>query len=506
MNPAAPAARPALPVVGVSAALAIMALGVVSGVSMRGTAALVVLVTLIALTRPVFLAWPKLIAALIVIILFIPIRRYALPASLPFQLEPYRIFVAFLVLAWCASLLVDPRTRLRRTGLEGPLFAILGTTFLSLAANPGRVAAFSSEIDKKLMFFLSFLLVIYLTTSVIRRLDNIDYLIKTLVGGGAVVAFFAIVEARTGFNIFNHLSRVIPFLNPVNVVEPGGFLRYGAATVRVFGPAQHPIALSAALVMLTPLSLYLARRTRQRRWIGCALLFAAGCASTVSRTGIMMFVVVVVVFIWLRPRETKRMWPAVLPLLVAIHFVLPGTIGSIKHSFFPAGGLLAEQKSQAGESGSGRLADLGPSLHEWAQKPLVGEGFATRVPDSDVRGGGANVLDDQWLGTLLETGIVGAFAWLWLFIRVVRRFGAEAKRDESERGWLLASIAAGVAAYGVGMFTYDAFSFIQVTFLVFIFIGLGSALMAEPATPLAVRGLPPVTPPPRPRAADAYST
>ncbi len=64
------------------------------------------------------------------------------------------------------------------------------------------------------MFFLSFVLVLYVTASVIRRLDNIDYLVKTLVAGGAVVAVFAIVEARTGINVFNHLNRVMPFLQP----------------------------------------------------------------------------------------------------------------------------------------------------------------------------------------------------------------------------------------------------------------------------------------------------
>ena len=84
----------------------------------------------------------------------------------------------------------------------------------SIVANPDRVAQLSSPVQKELMFFLSFVLVLYMTASVIRRLDNIDYLAKTLVGGGAVVAFFAIVEARTGFNVFNHLDRVIPFLQP----------------------------------------------------------------------------------------------------------------------------------------------------------------------------------------------------------------------------------------------------------------------------------------------------
>ena len=98
-----------------------------------------------------------------------------------------------------------------------------------------------------------------------------------------------------------------------------------------------------------------------------------------------------------------------------------------------------------------------------------------------------SILDNQWLGTLLETGAVGFFAWFWFFVRVERRFGADAGRDDSGRGWLLASLAAGVAAYAVGMLTYDAFSFIQVTFLLFLLVGLGSALLVERSTPLAVR-------------------
>ncbi len=35
------------------------------------------------------------------------------------------------------------------------------------------------------------------------------------------------------------------------------------------------------------------------------------------------------------------------PALIAIHFVLPGTLGAIKQSFLPAGGLVAEQHASA---------------------------------------------------------------------------------------------------------------------------------------------------------------
>jgi hypothetical protein len=37
------------------------------------------------------------------------------------------------------------------------------------------------------------------------------------------------------------------------------------------------------------------------------------------------------------------------------------------------------------------------------------------------------------------------------------------------------------------MLTYDAFAFIQVTFILFIFTGLGSSLLAERPMPIAAR-------------------
>ena len=363
-----------------------LAAAVASGGPTTQAAGLVVVATLAAVVPFLFVGWPRVLAALILIILFIPIRRYSLPGNLPFELEPYRVFVAALLLGWFASLLTDPRSRLRRTGFEGPLSLIVVSALGSIATNPDRVAQFSSIVDKKLMFFLSFVLVLYVTASSIRRLGDIDYLAKTLVVGGAIVGGFAMIEARTGFNVFNHLDRAFPILRAGAEGEPEAFQKYGAAKLRVFGSAQHPIALSAAFVVLVPLAVYLAHRYRQRRWLVCAVLLIAGCSATVSRTGVVMLVVVALVFIWLRPREVRRYWPALIPALIVIKLVLPGTLGAIKQSFLPAGGLIAEQKSQPGESGSGRLADLGPALQEWRAKPLLGQGFGTRVVDPNVRG------------------------------------------------------------------------------------------------------------------------
>jgi hypothetical protein len=296
---------------------AVLAGAVATGTGRTGVLFLsvcLIAVTFAAIARTALIRWRTLVATLILIILFIPMRRYSLPGSLPFQLEPYRLFVFLVVIGWVASLLVDRRTRFRRTGFEGPVLLIVGGVVGSDIANPGRVTALSSDVAKSLTFFISFVLVLYLISSVVRRLEDVDYLVKRLVFGGGVVAFFAIIEARTGFNVFNHLSRVVPILHGGEISGPA-FLRLGSAKLRVFGSAEHPIALSAALVMLIPLAGYLWHRYRQRRWALCVVVLATATASTVSRTGIVMLVVVAVVFVWLRPAQMRRLSPALLPAL-----------------------------------------------------------------------------------------------------------------------------------------------------------------------------------------------
>jgi polysaccharide biosynthesis protein PslJ len=481
-----PVRGPIAAVVLVTGSASLLAVAVLGGTASPALAAIVLAVTALALSRPGFVDWPRLLAVLVLIILFIPIRRYALPGNLPFELEPYRIFIALLVVGWFASLLVDDRTRLRRTGFEGPLALIVGAALLSIVANPTRIAENSIVVNKSLTFFLSFVVLLYVLTSVLRSQESVDTLVRTLVVGGTVVAGFAIVEARTGFNVFNQLDRVMPMLRPIAPTDGEGFLRVGSAKLRVFGSAEHPIALSAALVMLVPLALYLRHRDGRRLWIFCAVTLAVACSAAVSRTGIVMFAVIGLAFLCLRPRETRRMWPLLIPALIVVKLLLPGTLGAIKQSFLPPGGLIAEQQASAEGSGSGRLADLGPGLTAWKRHPLAGQGFGTAPivrPNATLR---TNILDNQWLTTLLTTGAIGFFGWLWFLVRAVRRFGAEAKKDDSDRAWLFAAITAGIAAYGVGMLTYDAFAFPQVTFLLFILAGIGAATLSERSVSLTV--------------------
>ncbi|CAN0507770.1 unnamed protein product, partial [Phaeothamnion confervicola] len=174
----------------------------------------------------------------------------------PFELEPYRLLVAVVIAGWLAALLVDERVTMKPTGLRGPIALLLLATLGSVAVNPANVAGHQSNVLKSLTFLLSFILVLVLISSVVNSREAVDRIVKVLVGSGAIVAVFAIIESRTDWNAFNDLGKIIPILklNEVPVIPGRG------ARLRVFASAQHSIALSAALVMLVPLAAYLAVR------------------------------------------------------------------------------------------------------------------------------------------------------------------------------------------------------------------------------------------------------
>jgi hypothetical protein len=464
---------------------AILALSVTTGAGLRITVPVVLVLMLCALAYRHILTWPVLIEILLIVILFIPIRRYSLPGGLPFELEPYRLLVAFVGVGWLASLLVDPRVKLRRTGLGGPLFAISFAYLFSVAVNTKRISdlGLGTDVAKTLTFFFSFLIVVFFIVSLVRSEETLDRLIRVLVGGGAILACFALYEAISGQNLFNRLGEVIPVLRLEQLPTSLGDDRGGR--LRVYASAEHPIALGAALVILIPLGIYLARTTRQRRWWASSALLLFGALATQSRTAVVMLLVVALVYLRLRPVQTRRLWPALLPGLLAIHIILPGTLGTLKESFFPKGGLIAQQSDAS--VGSGRIATLGPALTEASKRPLLGLGYGSRVVGKGVftfNGPTVPILDDQWLGTLLDAGILGVLAWTWLFVRFYRRMSRAAKDDDGPTGWLYTGLAASIAGYAIGMFTFDAFGFIQVTILMFILLGIGSVAHLSPESPL----------------------
>jgi polysaccharide biosynthesis protein PslJ len=450
---------------------------VTQAVPPKYVAPLMLVSVLLAITARRLVRWRSLVASLPLCILIIPIRRYSLPGGLPFQLEPYRILVATVTLAWGTSLLIDRRVRARRSPLDGPLLAIFGAYLLSDIANGSRIGTLgiNSYVIKAITFFISFLLIYYIVVSLTRTEGDLDALIKVFVGGAAFVGLSAMVENRTHYNVFDHLHTIFPVLHFAGL--SWGDLHDNR--VRAMGSAEHPIALGAGLALILPLGLYLARKTGKNRWLVATAFILLGVLASRSRTAILMLIMIGLVFLWLRPRQVRRYWPALIPLFLVAQVAMPGLSGTLKESFFPKGGLVAQQAQGAGTYGSGRVADLGPGLHEFSQHPLSGVGFGTRITDRADPNVNANILDDQLLGTALEVGILGFGAWIWLFGRSIRRLARAAKAEQGPRGLLFVAVAASVAAYAESMATYDSFAFIQEVFILFLVLAIGAVALLQ---------------------------
>jgi len=436
-------------------------------------------VSAIVLARRGFvLRWRTMVSSIVLVILFVPVGRYELPGGAAFQLEPYRVLVAAVAVLWFACLLVQPQTRTHPSGFAGPLSAVAFAVLLSVCVNAGRVAelGISTDIVKTLTFFASFFVVMFFVSSALDSLEDIDSVVTTLVVGGAVVGVFTLIESRTGFNIFNHLQRVLPILHFDEAGLPDQLEQRGGSH-RALASSQHPIALGAALVLLLPLGVYLARKRGTRIWWGLVVITALGVLATAARTATVMLLVEVVVLLALQPRAMFRLWPWAIPFLLVVHIAVPGTLGGLKDSFLPRGGLVAEQQQGAGTYGSNRLADLGPGLEEIRRKPYIGQGFGTRITQRSNPKHNAPILDNEWLGWTMQTGLAGFLALVWLFVRAVRRLSRAALRADGEESWLFAALAASIAAFAFGMLTYDALSFTQVTFVLFIQLGLAAAAL-----------------------------
>jgi O-antigen ligase len=424
----------------------------------------------------VLLAWQTMLGLILVIILFVPIRRYTVGNNLPIELEPYRIVIGVVLACWFCALAADPKVRWRGTGLEAPLATLIVALLLSLATNIARVNEHSTVVIKNFTFFLSYLLIIFFIASVVRSRRDVDRMFKVLVGGGSIVAFLSLVEWKSGTNFFNWYGHALPFLH---YVDEGVAVERGTG-IRARGSAQHPIALSAALVMLMPLGVYLFQRYRKPIWLVCAAVLTLGSLSTGSRTGTTMLIAVGVAFLCIKPRETVRLLPWLLPLLILIQGVMPGTLGTIKMMFNPKF-VIQEQSYNQGAT-AGRIADIGPALGRWSRQPLFGSGFGTTIADPNASADSdQQILDDQWLGSLLQTGAVGVLALLWLFVKAIRRLARRAKSAEGADAWLAMALAASIISFAVGMLTFDAFAFIQVTFFAFVMLGFSAVVTRQRA-------------------------
>ena len=135
---------------------------------------LIVVGLVLAAYQRVLLAWPTLLGLILVVILFVPIRRYMVGGGLPFELEPYRVLIAVVLGCWLCAIAADPRVRRARLRTRGTDRRAPVAMLLSMAVNLPRVNAAGATVVKNFTFFLSYILVLYFIVSIIRARRDLD--------------------------------------------------------------------------------------------------------------------------------------------------------------------------------------------------------------------------------------------------------------------------------------------------------------------------------------------
>jgi O-antigen ligase len=146
---------------------------------------------------------------------------------------------------------------------------------------------------------------------------------------------------------------------------------------------------------------------------------------------------------------------------VAMRLLIPGLIGTIRSLFT---NILYDPSTQ------GRTEDYGRVGAFIGERPYFGRGIFTFLPDRYFW------LDNQYLGLLIETGIVGLIAFLGVFVVGFRTARQARIGGDHETRSLGQALAAGSLAVILSAGTFDMLAFPMVSGVAFLLIGCSGAL------------------------------
>jgi O-antigen ligase len=349
------------------------------------------------------------------------------------------------------------------------LFAV--SILASYVAGMSRPITFAEEVssaDRALLSLAAWCGVALVLADGIATRSHLETLLRVAAAGITGIAVLGMLQFFLNIDIAHIIA--VPGLSANHQF---GQLAARSAYRRVTGTTAHPIEFGVVLSASLPLLIHFARfaptKAGRRRWWIAATAVAVALPLSVARSGILgALIAVIYLFHTWPPRLKLRMAVAGGIGAFAMSFAVPGLLGTIKSLFVNA---------SSDPSTQGRTADYAPVERYTAQHPLFGRGFGTFIPSI------YRTLDNQILGSLVETGIVGLVCLIVLFVGTGSVAGSVRRRSSSERTRDLAqSLKAGIAVIGFNFATFDALGFPMCAGLLFVFIGCTASLWATETT------------------------
>lgn len=317
-----------------------------------------------------------------------------------------------------------------------------------------------NSMDSGLLHLTAWVGIFLVASDGIPNFARFEVLLRRISLLGGLEASLGIIQFVTGKS-FTDLIQIPGLVS--NTVAFGVGDRDGFA--RPAGTAIHSIEFGVSLTALLPICLHFAMQPdwagRVRRWFPVVAI-AIAIPLSVSRSAVIGAFVILAFLAptWSRAVR-RRAAMAIVALIVGIYVLIPGFLGVFGKLF----------TGISGDSSALSRTDSYSLAWEFiVRMPVFGRGFMTFLPQY-------RILDNQYLGVLIETGLIGLASILALFSSgiavalVVRRHSSEpAVRS------LAQSLAASVAATSVGYAFFDAFSFPMATGISFLMLGLVSGL------------------------------
>jgi hypothetical protein len=383
----------------------------------------------------------------------------------------------FMFAAYLAATLFGLHDPFRRRHPIRGLLCVLWLTVLASYVVMDRSALDVTQLagaDRMLMQLAVITGVALIAAECLGSLHDVRRVLRTLCWGGAFCGVVAALQFWMSLDVASYLREVPGF--SLNFDNPGIIDR--AALNRVAGTAIHPIELGVVAGMLLPLAIYLAisdtARSARSRWAPVVLI-GIGISTSVSRSAIIAAGIALAVVVVLMPARQRLVALTAVPFAVAVVFMsAPGLISTLT-SFFGAG--------TSDMSVATRVSDYPLVERLVHQAPWFGQGGGTYIP-----GNVFDILDNQYLKTAIELGLVGLVALAAYFlVPAIVALTARRRSSDPELRLLCAALAGAALAAAACSFTFDSLSFPMFANVHALIVGLiGAGWRLAPAGARAI--------------------
>lgn len=314
--------------------------------------------------------------------------------------------------------------------------------------------------DRGLILLAGWIGVMLVAADGIRSEARLTTLWRRIVLGATVMAALGIAEFALGTDLTKYVT--IPGLS-THLQVTDLMTRFGLT--RANSTAAQPLELSAVLAISLPLAIHQARyateRLRRRCWLQAGVI-AAAIPMAVSRSALIALAVMAVLLIPTWPvRQRRWAYTGLGACAAGLWLITPGFVATFGKIF----GQLGSDTSATSRADALSLAGPLIGAHPW-----FGVGLATFDPQQ------AFFVDDQFVTSLIETGVVGLMAVLTVFVAgwyVARKLRAKAVPQRTRD--LGQALFAAIAAAAIFFASFDVLSFSIASNLFFLIIGCAGA-------------------------------